>query len=93
MYKRQGEIYGGHGSFIILTKMYFERCGIINYPVFLFGEEIYLAEQCRQQGLKVVYDPTIAVKDTEHASTGNMPSRFYCNCNAKALEYIMSAFY
>lgn len=88
-----GEIYGGHGSFIILTKMYFERCGIINYPVFLFGEEIYLAEQCRQQGLKVVYNPTIAVKDTEHASTGNMPSRFYCNCNAKALEYIMSAFY
>lgn len=88
-----GEIYGGHGSFIILTKMYFEKCGIINYPVFLFGEEIYLAEQCRQQGLKVVYDPTIAVKDTEHASTGNMPSRFYCNCNAKALEYIMSAFY
>lgn len=88
-----GEIYGGHGSFIILTRTYFERCGIINYPVFLFGEEIYLAEQCRKHGLKVVYDPSIKVIDTEHASTSKMRSRFYCNCNAKALEYIMSAFY
>ena len=77
-----------------LTTEEAKKLGVEILPLsIIFGDEIYLAEQCRHQGLKVVYDPTIAVKDTEHASTGNMPSRFYCNCNAKALEYIMSAFY
>ena len=47
-----GQIYAGHGSFIILTKRYFELCGKVDYPVFLFCEEIYLAEQCWKAGLR-----------------------------------------
>lgn len=88
-----GNIYGGHGSFIILTKEYIEKCGPINYPVFLFGEEIYLAEECRRHNLKVVYDPTIKVTDKEHASTGRMPSRQYNKFNIEALNYIIRTFY
>lgn len=100
LYKRKklqthvaGEIYGGHGSFIILTKEYYKRCGSIDYPVFLFGEEIYLAEQCLRSKLKVVYEPEVRVVDSDHASTGKMPSRFYCKCNAEALGYIIRTFY
>ena len=100
LYKRKklqthvaGEIYGGHGSFIILTKEYYKRCGCIDYPVFLFGEEIYLAEQCLRSKLKVVYEPEVRIVDSDHASTGKMPSRFYCKCNAEALGYIIRTFY
>lgn len=88
-----GVIYGGHGSFIILTKEYIEQCGKIDYPIFLFGEELYLAEQCRSKGLTVVYDPQIKIVDMEHSSTGKMTSRFYNRCNVEALEYIIRAFY
>ena len=88
-----GDIYAGHGSFIILTRRYFEQCGIINYPVFLFCEEIYLAEQCRQAGLRVSYDPTLRVCDSEHASTGRMRHSFYCRCNYEAMQYIISTYY
>lgn len=88
-----GEIYSGHGSFIILTNEYFKRCDIIDYPVFLFGEEIYLAEKCRVNGLTVYYDPEIKVVDREHASTSKMPSRFYTKCNVEALSYIIRTFY
>lgn len=88
-----GVIYGGHGSFIILTKEYIRQCGMIDYPIFLFGEELYLAEKCRNKGLTVVYDPQITIMDMEHSSTGKMTSRFYNRCNVEALEYIIRAFY
>ena len=88
-----GQIYAGHGSFIILTRRFFELCGKIDYPVFLFCEEIYLAEMCRKAGLKVLYEPSLIVKDTEHASTGRMNHGFYCRCNYEAMQYIIKSFY
>lgn len=88
-----GEIYAGHGSFIILTKAYFEQCGIIVYPVFLFCEEIYLAEQCQQHQLKVVYDPSLRVNDAEHASTGTFRRSRYCRYNVDAISYILKMYY
>lgn len=88
-----GQIYAGHGSFIILTREFFDRCGIIDYPVFLYGEEIYLAEVCVRNGLGVYYAPEIRILDMEHASTGKMPSSFYNKCNIESLDYIIRTFY
>ena len=89
----RGEIYAGHGSFIILTQEFFKRCGIIDYPVFLFCEEIYLGELCQQQHLKVVYEPSIRVNDAEHASTGTFRRGRYCRYNYEALNYILRTYY
>ena len=91
--KRPGLVYSGHGSFIILTRSFIARCGKVNYPVFLFCEEIYLAERCLQAGLKVVYAPEIKVIDLEHVSTGKMGHRTYCRHNLEAIEYIIKTFY
>ena len=88
-----GKIYAGHGSLIILTNEYFKRCGKIDYPVFLFCEEIYLAEMCQKAGLSVEYVPTIKVTDSEHASTSRMKHSFYCRCNYEAIQYIIKTFY
>lgn len=91
--KQPGYVYSGHGSFIILTKTYITRCGIVHYPVFLFCEEIYLAEQCLLAGLKVVYSPDIKITDLEHISTGKMDHRTYCKYNLQAIDYIIKTFY
>lgn len=88
-----GRIYAGHGSFIILTREYFKRCGKIDYPIFLFCEEIYLAEMCQKAGLYVKYEPTIKIIDTEHISTGKMKHSHYCRCNYEAMQYIIKSFY
>jgi GT2 family glycosyltransferase len=90
---KRGEIYAGHGSFIILTRHFFKACGIINYPVFLFCEEIYLGELCQQHGLKVVYEPSIRITDAEHASTGTFRRSKYCRFNYQALSYILKTYY
>lgn len=86
-------IYAGHGSFIILTREYFQRLGTIDYPVFLYGEELYLAECCRESQLKVVYCPHIRIVDSEHASTSRLASKFYYRCNREAISYILKRFY
>lgn len=86
-------IYAGHGSFIILTKKYFNTCGIIDYPIFLFCEEIYLGEQCYRNEMTVMYDPLLVVYDTEHVSTGQFKSKQYCKYNYEAIKYILKTFY
>lgn len=86
-------IYAGHGSFIILSKKYFSFYPKLNYPVFLFGEELYLAELIRLKNLKVLYDPSIKILDVEHSSTGNMKKKSYYKYNYQAITYIKTHFY
>ena len=93
MEEEKQDIYAGHGSFIILTTKYFEKYPTTQYPVFLFGEELFLAERIRIAELKVVYEPLLTVFDMEHASTGKMKKSFYYKCNREAIDYILKTFY
>lgn len=86
-------IYAGHGSFIILTKEFFKNSSKIEYPVFLFGEEIFLAEICQRKNLKVRYIPDLVIYDNEHTSTGKMKRKFYYKCNLEAINYLLHTFY
>lgn len=86
-------VYAGHGSFMLFTKAYFQRCGLPQFPMFLYGEELYFAEQCRAHGLTVVYCPAIRLYDQEHASVGKMPRATLCRYNRESLGYILRTFY
>lgn len=63
-------IWAGHGSCIVLTPPFFARGGRCDYPFALFGEELWLGEQCARLGLDVVYVPSVVLRHTEHAATG-----------------------
>lgn len=88
-----GPVYAGHGSLIILTAEFFRQCGIFDYPIFLYGEEIYLAELCRMNQLKVVYIPQIEVYDIGKVSTGQIPTKQFCKYNFVAIDYLIRRFY
>jgi len=83
------KIYAGHGSFLILTRKLCASLGNLDYPVFLFGEEIYIGETCIKFGLDVVFTPELVVYDSEHVSTGLMQPSAYRKFNAEALDYIL----
>ena len=88
-----GIIYSGHGAFIILTHTFFEKCPTIDYPLFLYGEELYLAETCRKLQLKVIYRPDIKILDQESVSTSKMRRRLYYRYNYEGLDYLIKTFY
>ncbi|HET7789083.1 MAG TPA: hypothetical protein VFL36_24125 [Myxococcales bacterium] len=69
------DIYAAHGSFLLLSRAFFERGGTLDYPVFLFNEEIHLAEQARALGLRVRYRPDLEVRHEEHGSIGRYRDR------------------
>lgn len=85
-------IYAPHGSFMILTEAFTQHDNFLSYPVFLFGEELYIGEKARKLGLSIVYYPELLVEDMEHASTSVMPSRAYRSENIKALSYILERY-
>lgn len=62
-------IYAPHGAFIAFRRTYFEFGGQLDYPGFLFGEEVYVAETARELGLQVGYDPAVCVEHDEHVAT------------------------
>lgn len=86
------KIYCGHGSVIILTSMFFKNYEKINYPVFLYGEEIFLAELIMKKNLEVIYYPNIIFYDEEHVSTKKLGKNYF-KFNYNAIKYILTEFY
>jgi GT2 family glycosyltransferase len=82
------EIYAPHGSFLIFSRRYFAAGGTLDQELFLYWEEISVAETCRSLGLAIVYDPSLHVLHNEHQSTGKRISRFSYDCHKNAFEYI-----
>jgi GT2 family glycosyltransferase len=87
-------IYASHGSCMILSQKYFVSGGSIEYPIFLFGEEIFVAETARKLGLSVVHCPQLWVFDNEHASTkGAMRSRKVAGYMNEATRYLVQEYF
>ena len=88
-----GKIYAPHGSFVILSKEYFRAGGSLDFPCFLFGEEIYLAENLRRLGLDVVYEPSLEVVHQEHKSTKLLKSRKLARFVASSAAYCADTYF
>ncbi len=86
-------IYAPHGSFMIFSRRYFEAGGYLDGNLFLFGEEVSVAEICRSLNLAVVYEPSLCVLHHEHASTGKSLSRFTYECQRRALQYLTHQYF
>ncbi|MGP3789244.1 glycosyltransferase family 2 protein [Pseudomonas sp. B392_1p] len=86
-------MYGAHGSFMIFSRNYFANGGSVAYPRFLFGEEVFVAEQLRMHGLNIEHVPSVRIFDKEHASTSQANFAFICAENKKSYDYLYSNFY
>ncbi|TEA73652.1 glycosyl transferase [Pollutimonas harenae] len=87
------EMYGAHGSFMIFTRSYFAQGAHVFYPRFLFGEEVFVAEQLRMHGLKIKNAPNIQIFDKEHASTSRVKLNFICSEHKKSYDYLKEHFF
>lgn len=81
-------VYAGHGSCLAFSQRYFDAGGSWDHPVFLFGEEFTVAEQCRALGLELVHEPRIRVQHAEHRSTGWWRSRQMLEWQRESVRYV-----
>jgi len=56
------KIYAGHGSIMIFTKAFMMKNLDLEFPAFMYGEEIFFAELVRLSHLETIYVPNIYVE-------------------------------
>lgn len=86
-------IYAGHGSFIVLTRAFLCCTPSLEYPCFLFGEEIFLAELVRKEGLDVLYVPAVHILDIDHIATSKIDRKTYFRLKCQSVNYLYNTFF
>ena len=86
-------MYAPHGSIILFTKQFFLSGGDLRYPCFLFGEEIFVGEECALRELCVRYVPELVVHDMDHGSTSLQSARFISSEHMKSLHYLLDRYF
>ena len=68
-------IYAPYGAFIAFHRSYFEGGGSLDHGLFLYGEEIFVAETARRLGLTVMYEPSLQIEHNPHETIGRKKNR------------------
>lgn len=63
------------GACMILTPQFFERCGLLDDSVFMWGEEVLLAHQVEVAKGVITYDPSLYIMHLENASVRKISSK------------------
>jgi GT2 family glycosyltransferase len=88
-----GDCYAIHGSFMIFKRQFFDANGTLNYGSFLYGEEIFVAEQCLRLGLKIAVTPNIEVIHHEHTTTGKMKDKRHMGYLNQSIQYLKKEYF
>lgn len=86
-------IYAAHGSFIAFRDVYFEAGGSLDHGVFLYGEEIFVAESARQLGLTIAYDPGLWIVHRRGGLKTGWPSRRMAAFVREASTYCVEQYF
>lgn len=83
-----GNVYAAHGAFLVLHRRYFDQGGTLDFPLALYGEEVFVAETSRRLGLKIRFEPRLVVHHNEHVSTSRLGRRrsFLFKCTSFIIE-------
>lgn len=83
-------IYAPHGSLMAFAPKYLSMGGRLDHPLWLFAEEITVAEECRRLGLAVIHDPRLQARHSEHVSTKHWRSIELLRAQSTSIDYITS---
>ena len=87
------EIYAGHGALMIFTPDFFRLGGTFERPTFLYSEELFIAEQCRQVNLICVHYPELKTTHVSHATTSLVPGNSRRVWALESLKHIRDSYY
>jgi hypothetical protein len=85
-------IYAPHGAMFVFTDIPFFRA-LPPYPCFLFGEELFVAEEARLAGVPVIYRPELRVHDVRHAAVSALPRSRLRSLMRESVVHILAEYY
>ena len=88
-----GDIYAGHGSFMLFTKTFVENNPDLHFPGFMYSEEIFMAELVRNARLNVRYCPTLHIANIGNISTGLINQSRKSRWSKESLRAIYKQFF
>ena len=91
--KQSDLVYALHGSFLIFTKSFFEKGNTLQFPSFLYAEELFIAEQCLKNGSSIYYNANLKVLHKEHSSSGFIKNRKHVKWMKESLNVIYNSYY
>ena len=86
-------IYAGHGSFMLFTEAFVKHNPNLQFPGYMYGEEIYLAELTRLSNLKVRYIPALKIQNVGHINMSTTPDRVRFGWSKQSLKSIRELFF
>jgi GT2 family glycosyltransferase len=86
------DIYAPHGSFVMMRSDLCRQMDTRGH-FFMYAEEIFIAERCRERGEKVLFFPDFQIIHNSHQTTGNHLSLRKFNWIKEGLAYVRKAFY
>ena len=86
-------IYAGHGSLFLFLPAYFTNGASLAFESFLYAEELFVAEMCRNAGLKPFHDTALLVDHVSHITTSTLPSEQRRKWQHESLSYIRQRFF
>jgi GT2 family glycosyltransferase len=87
------DVYAVHGSFMIFRRSYFENGGSLNFESFLYGEELFEAEECRRICLRNQFEPSLKIIHREHTTTGVYKNAIHMRYLHQSLRLIRHKYY
>ena len=85
-------IYVAHGSVFVFTDVSFFQ-SLPPYPCFLFGEELFIAEEARLRGVETLYAPSLGVRNVRHASISLLPKGKLRQYSRSSVSFILERYY
>jgi GT2 family glycosyltransferase len=86
-------VYAIHGSFMAFKREYFQKSHGLHYGSFLYGEEIFVAEECRNSGQSVGVIGSLHVFHREHTTTGSVKNKKHMKYLHESLSFIKKTYF
>ena len=86
-------IYAAHGSFMLFTREFVRRYPTLQFPSYMYGEEIWLAELIRLADMHVLYAPALKIQNTGNINTSQLQLSRKLNWSKTSLRIIAKQFF
>lgn len=87
------DMYAPHGAFMIFHRNYIHSNASFGYPRMLFGEEVFVGEECLRNDLRVTYADNLIIYDAEHGSTSLEKDKFISGEHVKSYDYLLNTYF